>query len=305
MSVGRPTVTVVLLSYNRPHLLREALASVASQTCRSTEIIVVDNRSHVSGQVAGVVADHPQVRLIANDTNLGFTGGMNVGIRAARGRYTFLTEDDMVLAPSCMAELAAFMESRPHVGLASGVILKRHTTTIHYAGGRISLGGIYRKVVLGAGDTYRGQYAQPYSVNYVTGAMLFARTDFLRDLGGFREDFFMYHDDDELCARVTRLGKAIMIVPGAMAEHFEPPSGQPAPRTEFHKIKNCAALYLLHAPACVLPEFFVRYGGITTVRQIVARPRLFLTHLRAWAHTLTRVIPLLRERYRLTASVHG
>src|SRR5579875_3091482 len=117
MSVSRPTVSVVVLSYNRPHLLRRALASVQAQDCDLFEVLVVDNRSLRSQEVAQAVAEFPSVRLISNPTNLGYTGAMNLAIKTVRGQYVLLTEDDMVLAPSCVKEFVSFLETHPEVGL--------------------------------------------------------------------------------------------------------------------------------------------------------------------------------------------
>jgi GT2 family glycosyltransferase len=302
MSSSRPTVSVVLLSYSRPHLLREALAAAMAQTYESTEIIVVDNRSPASGEVARVVAEYPQARLIANEKNLGFTGGMNVGIHAARGRYTFLTEDDIVLDSQCVGELVQFLDRRPDVGLASGVLLKHGSSSVHCAGGHFALDGMFRMSVIGVGTTHGDDPGPPYAVGYVPGAMVFARTDFLRRLGGFRDDFFMYCDDVELCARVTRSGRAIVVVPRAVASHFEPPLGPTPAHVEFHKGKNFLALYLLHAPLRVLPEFFTRYVCFPLARDLLGSPRSFWRRLRPLCSTLARLPTLLRDRRRILST---
>jgi GT2 family glycosyltransferase len=297
-------VTVVVLSHNRPRLLQESLASVAAQTHRPAEVIVVDNRSLASDEVARLVARFPEYRLIANPTNLGFTGGMNAGLRAAGGEMTLLTEDDMILNPACLAELASLVAARPEVGLASGLILKHGTRQVHCGGGRFRLGGVFQLSILGAGERHTESSGEPYPVGYVTGSLVFARTEFLRDMGGFRDDFFMYFEDVELCARVERRGRKIMIVPQAIAHHFEPPPGAVPDEIEFHKAKNLVALYLLHAPARALPEFVLRYAGLSLLRDLLIRPRRFWCHLRAWGHTLAHLPGLLRDRRRLITGSH-
>jgi GT2 family glycosyltransferase len=297
MRVSRPTVSVVLLSYNRPHLLRQALASVHVQDWNLFEIIVVDNRSPRSEEVAQTVATFPSVRLISNPTNLGYTGAMNLAIKTVKGQYVFLTEDDMVLAPSCVKEFVSFLESHPEVALASGLIYKHATRTIHCAGGYLSLGGIYSKKMLHIGESDNGQYSEPYPVTYITGGMVFAHADLLRRLGGFRPDFFLYVEDDELCLRVSRLGLPIMAVPRAVAEHFEQPEGPASAWVEFHKAKNFLALYLLHAPAYCLPEFVIRYGIIVPLRQFAREPRLTVLYLAGWFFTIIRSPWLLLQRW--------
>ena len=84
MTPDSPNVTAVVLSYNRPHYLRESLLALTRQTHPAMRIVVVDNRSPASGKVADVAAAFPGVELIRNASNLGFTGGMNAGKRRRR-----------------------------------------------------------------------------------------------------------------------------------------------------------------------------------------------------------------------------
>ena len=74
-----PPVTAVLLSYNRPEMLREALASVVAQTYPNLRVLVVDNKSPTSDRIREVVAGFSGVEFIANPTNTGFTGGNEPG----------------------------------------------------------------------------------------------------------------------------------------------------------------------------------------------------------------------------------
>jgi GT2 family glycosyltransferase len=194
-----------------------------------------------------------------------------------------------------------FLEQRPDVGLASGVMLKHGSSTVHCAGGHFTLGGVFRMNVLMAGRPHRGNPDRPYTVGYIPGAMVFARTDFLRELRGFREDFFMYFDDVELCARVSRMGRPLMIVPTALAYHFEPPSGPVPAYVNLHKVKNFLALYLLHAPWRVLPEFFARYVLLALARGLCGSPYSTWLRLRAFCLTLAGLPALLRDRHRLLA----
>ena len=80
----KPLVSVVVLSYNRPVALQRALVSVVHQTYPNLEVLVVDNLSVSSEEIARIVSRFPAIRLISHPCNLGFTGGMNSGIRAAR-----------------------------------------------------------------------------------------------------------------------------------------------------------------------------------------------------------------------------
>lgn len=295
-----PLVSVVLLSHNRPRLLARAIETVLSQTWPNVELIVVDNHSEASNEIARLVEGYPGVRLIANSANLGFTTGMNVGIAAAQGPYVYLTEDDIEMERECLQVLVQYLAAHPQVGLAGPIMLNRHDGTVRCAGGDFELGGIYRMTIRGANAPFVvGDFPDPYFVTFLPGAAVMTRLDLLQDLQGFRDEFFMYVEDVDLCARVLRRGLAVAIVPRARVHHHPPTPGVPA-WLEFHKVKNLSALYLMHAPLRVLPIFLFRYGVLGAVRAL-ARGRVG-SHLRAWAWALWHTPRLLAERREFVTS---
>lgn len=302
MSDNRPTVSVVLLSYNRPDLLREALDSVRAQSYPRLEIIVVDNLSPKSEEVARAVGQSPGVRLVRNDSNLGYAAGMNRGIAAATGSFTYLTEDDIVLDRDCVRRLVEHACGHPATGLASPLMYNKAAGTIRCAGGEFALGGVYRRKNYGEGERDTGQFPRPFEVTCLDGAALFARTRFLQRLGGFREEFFMYGESVELCARVIRAGKKLAVVPAAKVYHFEPPpDANVSPEFDYHRYKNLFALHLLHAPARGLPEFFVRYALWAALRSPFAGRGGALSLFKALRWAAGRAPALLSERRALAS----
>lgn len=291
-------VSVVLLSYNRPAYLDEALASLQRQTYEPLDITVVDNLSPASSAVAAVVSQYPNVKLLQPGSNLGYAGGMNLGIAAASGAFVCLTEDDIVLEPDCIESLVKYLENDPAADLIAPIIYNKTARTIRCAGGDTVLGGVYQRTIYGWDEPDAGQFSAPFEVNYIDGAMMLARRSFWEQLKGFREEYFMYVDSTELCARVGKAHKRMTIIPAAKVYHFEPAAGPTPIELEFHKLKNFFSLYLLHAPARILPEFVCRYAVINGLRSLFASsgspPQAFFKAL-LW---IVRKTPaLLRERY--------
>jgi GT2 family glycosyltransferase len=291
-------VSVVLLSYNRPGLLKEALASLSRQSYQNFEVIVVDNPSAASAEIADVVSQYPGVKLIQTESNLGYAGGMNRGLRSASGDYVCLTEDDIVLESDCVQALVEFLENDPSADLVAPIIYNKDSGTIRCAGGTLTLGGVYRRSIFGSGEPDTGQFPRAFDVTYIDGATMFARRDFWKRFKGFREEYFMYVDAVELCARVAKSEKRMTIVPQAKVHHFEPAGGPTSAALEFHKLKNFFAVNLLHAPARCLPEFICRYAVINGLRTVFSRdghsPRVFFKAL-FWVATKTP--SLLKERF--------
>jgi GT2 family glycosyltransferase len=296
MSESQPKVSVVILSHDRPALLRSVIDSVVAQTYQHLEIIVVDNRSRASEEIARLVGSYAGVRLVRNDSNLWYTGGMNRGLAAATGHYIHFMVDDVQLDPDCISHLVEYAESHPSAGLLSGIMYYEDRRTILFAGGEFALGGIYRKKVYGEGQPDVGQFREPFKVSCVDGAMIFSRLEFIRQLKGFREDFLIYLDSIELSARALKLGKEIVIVPQAKTFVTNAPHAFTDRGIAFHKIKNLFAFYLLHARARVLPEFFCRYALLALARAALSKNGNPRALLKALVWVARRTPSLLRER---------
>ena len=285
-------VSVVILSYNRPMYLRDSIKSILRQTYRPLEIILVDNMSQSSEEIRQIAKAHPEVVLMGNEQNLGFSGGMNKGIARASGEYVLLTEDDVMLADDCIAQFVRYFQSNARAGVASGVMLNRNAGTIRSAGGFIELDGRYALRLVEGDVGGEDRFSTPFEVGYIPGAMVFCRAVLFEDVGGFREDFFMYVEDVEFCQRVSKAGYPIAIVPTARSLHVEPGDTAESDEITFHKRKNLGALYLLHARPRVWPEFALRYFVIPIVKSIRTGSRDGLSYTRS-ALWLARSAPRL------------
>jgi glycosyltransferase involved in cell wall biosynthesis len=92
--VSQPLISVVIPTYKRPDLVRRAINSVRNQTYRNLEVLVIDDGSaDNTGSVVQSIPD-PRIRYICHEANKGHSGARNTGIRAARGEYIALLDDD-------------------------------------------------------------------------------------------------------------------------------------------------------------------------------------------------------------------
>jgi len=298
-----PPVTAVLLSYNRPEMLREALASVVAQTYPSLRVLVVDNKSPTSDRIREVVAGFSGVEFISNPTNTGFTGAMNLGLRHASGKYVLFTEDDIVVDRNALNALVSHLEANPAIGLGGGVMLNRATETIRCAGGEIRLGQRFEFRLIGENEPPSNDEADAYPVTYLPGAFILARLELLDHIGGFWDELFMYSDDVELCIRATRAGAGIVVVPAARVWHFDPPVRPDPGWLTTMKVRNHLWLYIRHAPIDVLIPFLLRFCLSGFIRGLVTKPSYALALVKAVAATGLRLPMLLNLRWRKQARI--
>ncbi len=129
-----PLISVVVLNWNGDRVVEQCRMSFHAQTYHSLEIIVVDNAS-TDGSVDLIQDRFPDIKLIINTKNLGFGGGNNVGIRASRGRYIMMLNNDTRLDPRCIEELKKAIEKGHRCGAcASKILLEYEDDLIDAAG---------------------------------------------------------------------------------------------------------------------------------------------------------------------------
>jgi len=211
---------VIVLSWNGRRFLEACFSSVLKQTYAHYNVLLVDNASQ-DGSADFVAQRFPTVEVIRNEKNLGFAGGMNVGLRYAEGEILTLLNQDTEVPEGWLAELVKAMGVDEGVGIVGCKILYPDGRTIQHAGGFIDY-------PLGFGRHYgyreidEGQYDEKREVDYVTGAAMGLRRSLLGEVGGFDEAFFpAYFEDVDLCLRARSAGYKVVYVPSAVVIHHE------------------------------------------------------------------------------------
>jgi GT2 family glycosyltransferase len=134
MALSLPLISVIVLNWNGGRVIESCLRSVQAQTYRPLEVIVVDNSS-TDGSREFIQERFPNFKLIVNETNLGFGGGNNVGIRASQGRYIMVLNNDTRLHPNCIEGLKGSIEQGEGYGAcASKILLEGSGNLIDAAG---------------------------------------------------------------------------------------------------------------------------------------------------------------------------
>ncbi|HET6970414.1 MAG TPA: glycosyltransferase family 2 protein [Phenylobacterium sp.] len=247
-----PALTVCVIAYNSGPTLRTCLGRLSAQTFRDFETLVIDNASPDPGDSA-IAAEFPDVRLIRNTENLGFTGAGNQGARLGRGRWYVLLNPDAYARPDWLAELVAAAERHPQVGSFTSVQLAEDAPgKLDGLGDVMSIFGIpYRGGYLNPdhGQAREGEVFSPCGA-----AMMIDRRLFL-DLGGFDEDFFCYGEDVDLGYRLQLAGRPTLLVPRAIIGHVGSASsgGRKSEFAVFHGTRNRFWVLFKNTPAVLLP----------------------------------------------------
>lgn len=231
------TLSVIILSWNVRELLRRALDSVFSSWGNrpGLEVIVVDNASE-DGSLAMVREAFPQVRVIANAENRGFTGGNNQGIAAATGRYLFILNPDTEVIDDALPCLVDYAQQHPDVGLIAPQLLNPNGTVQSSKRRFPNLTTLFLESTwlqkIAPRRLLHHYYAQDlpdnrtHEVDWVTGAAMLVPREVVNHVGGFDENFFMYSEELDWCRRIKASGWRIVYYPEARIIHHEGKSSE-------------------------------------------------------------------------------
>jgi GT2 family glycosyltransferase len=236
------------------------IGSLCRLSYGNTEVIVVDQASN-DGSVERIRAQFPFVRVIASDTNLGFTGGNNLGMEYATGEYYLLLNNDTVVEPDFLEKLVAVAEQDKCIGALSPLI-KYHQSPgmIQYAGGPKKLDLIrFRSTWRGTFEADTGQYHRAEETSIAHGAAFLVRRDVVDRVGKLDDRFFIYYEELDWSLRIRNAGYKIMVVPSSVILHKESMTvGKRSPFKSFYQTRNRILLNRIHAPAH-LHLFFKAY----------------------------------------------
>jgi GT2 family glycosyltransferase len=217
MERNMPLVTVIVVTLNNLNLLRNCLRSLYAQDYGVIEIVVVDNGS--DEDIKGMLAEEfPEVRAVRLNKNHGFAGGNNRGIETAQGKYVALINNDAVAASQWISSLVATAESDANIGAAASIVIDgNRPEVLDSCGVGIALDGMSRQAMRGMPVP---QLTQPKEVLLFSGCACLLRTEALKEVGLFDEDFFAYCEDTDLGLRMRMASWNIVIAPGAYVHHY-------------------------------------------------------------------------------------
>ncbi len=223
-------VSVVIVSYNSRAVLAPCLESLKRQNLfDATEVVVVDNASS-DGTPTMVRERYPWVKLIAGRKNVGFSRGVNVGIREARGDYFLVLNPDTVLKPDSIEKLVDFMKNNPSAGIV-GPKLVYEDGSIQYSCRRFYTWRVLvlRRTILGKIFKNSRAVAEHLmldfdhtttrEVDWILGACLLVRREAVQSVGLLDERFFLYFEDVDWCYRMKQKGWRIFYYPESIVVH--------------------------------------------------------------------------------------
>jgi O-antigen biosynthesis protein len=215
-----PKVSVIVPVYGKFQLTYDCIKSIAENLPENTfEVIVVDDCSKDETLLAPLVFGGT-VRVIRNETNLGFVKGCNRGAELSRGEYLFFLNNDTLVKPGWLDQLVKTFQNVDNVGIAGSKLL--------FGDGSLQeVGGIIWRMGDGwnwgrNANAEEPKFSYLRDADYVSGAALMIPKPLFDELGGFDLHFApAYYEDTDLCFRVRKAGKRVVVQPQSVVVHLE------------------------------------------------------------------------------------
>lgn len=216
-------VSINIVNWNGLHFLGECIESIKLQTYKNIEINVIDNNSSDSS-INFLEKKYPEITLIKNHRNEGFSKAHNQAIKISSGEYILPLNFDIILTPTFVEEMVKAIESAPEIGIVSGKLYmlrdEEKTDIIDSTG--VIMRGMF-SADRGQNETDFGQYDKAEYVFGASGAAPLLSRRMLENIKlceeYFDEAFYIYVEDVDLCWRAQLYGWKALYTPSAVAYH--------------------------------------------------------------------------------------
>jgi GT2 family glycosyltransferase len=307
-------VTVAIPTLAADERLQQCLDSLARQTRRDFEVVIIDNSGKgLAARYGDSVPSDPAARVISNPRNVGFGAAINQAIAASRAPYLATLNDDAVVHPGWLATLVAALDGRPDAGMCASQVRLFGEGLLDSAGMLVARDGSSKQRGHGRPPA---DFPVPEETLFPSGSAALYRRSMLDDIGGFDASFFLYCEDTDLGLRARWAGWKCLYAPDAVVEHhYSHSAGRASPLKAYYVernrlfvvAKNFPARMALAAPWAALARYFWHAWYLLRGQGAAARfraeghagPKMLWYAVKAHAALAIHAPVLWRERGRI------
>jgi len=220
-------VSVVIVNYNVRYFLEQCLVSVkAALQGIDGEIIVVDNISP-DDSCEMVKKSFPEVKLIENKDNVGFSKANNQGVAIAKGDYVLILNPDTVVSEDLFSNILKFGQKQPNLGILGAKLIDGTGNFLPESKRGIPTPKVAFKHLFGISKKTGKYYATHLSedesgaIDVLVGAFMLIERAKYNEVHGFDEDYFMYGEDIDISYKVLKLGYQNYYYPKVQIIHYK------------------------------------------------------------------------------------
>ncbi len=239
-------IDFVIINYNTPELTAECIQSIYDTYSPESRVVIVDNASS-DNSVDYLTNRFDNVKIIVNETNLGYAKAVNIGVNNTNSEYAMVSNSDILFLENSIYKSEKYLQSNSICGICG---FFQYTKNLHPLRSYGYLPGwklaflelflvdkIFEKVHLLL-RKLNIWYNEPFDVDYIEGAALLIRRSVFNEVGGFDEDYFFYSEEADFCLKTSRLGYGVTILPFAGVIHYKGASTKNEDKLEAAALMN-------------------------------------------------------------------
>ena len=247
-------VAVVILNWNGSEMMKRFLPSVVRCSSGLADVIVADNGSD-DDSLEMLQREFPSVEVIALSENYGFAEGYNQALKGLGHEFFVLLNSDVEVTEGWLEPMLAYMDAHADVAACQPKLLaERNRSMFEYAGGAGGFIDVYgypfcRGRVFSTLEEDHGQYDEPQSLLWATGAALMVRRSDWESVGGLDGRFFAHMEEIDFCWRLRSRGRGVVCVPESRVYHVGGATlNAGSPRKTFLNFRNNLLLLYKNLP---------------------------------------------------------
>jgi hypothetical protein len=226
--MSRPDTSIIIVSWKVKSLLHNCLASIRAHHRGDSEIVVVDNDS-ADGTVPETRSQFPEIKVIENRENVGFSKANNIGIQHSKGSAILFLNPDTLLSEDTVSKMREVFRQDPSVGAVGCMLVDENRKIDFQCAKRLPTifnlliePYLYRIGIRCKTDLPMREWDHRDNrhVECLMGACLMVPRDVLEIAGYWDESMFMYAEDVELCHRISRHGYKLFYLADSAVIHF-------------------------------------------------------------------------------------
>ena len=263
-----PKVFVLTLNWNGKDLLDDCLTSYLENDYPNFEVVMIDNGS-TDDSVQYVKSKFPNVIILENEKNLGYSGGFNVGLDYAFNKknadYVLISNNDVKADKRVISELVKVAERDETIGFVTGKVYYYDHPGVLQTVGKKEHPIRWNGGDLGVREEDKGQYDEISERFFADDIYTLVKKKLYEDVGGYDTSFFLQCEEFDWQARAKKTGYKIMYTPHAKIWHKDSVTlGKTSPKKAYYDARNPMLVVLKHKS----PDFFRRYFWLHFRRDI-------------------------------------
>lgn len=258
-----PFISVLVLNWNGQRYIDSFFASIEKQSygTDNIEVLFIDNDSHDNSVEHFLAKKIPYARLVQTGANLGYAGGNDVGFHQAKGDYVVVCNNDLEFDHNWLKNLVvSAIETDADVTVPK--LIYARSDRINNAGSNIVKTSDWPIIERGIDQPLSEGFDERVEVTAFCGASPMFKRSFLRSIGLFDRQFFLYWEDGDLSWRGQKAGKKYIFEPSSIAYHDASGStgGPSSPVFNHYVSRNRVLILIKNGPLTVALRAFVKVG---------------------------------------------